>query len=169
MRRRLLTIITLVATIILTASCSFVGAVRSETFATSGFPTDETQTVRPQATRTPAPSLPTDVTRLGEIRPASEDEAIGAISAVQAITAATDRGYSWPNPDAYLVVATRPSTGSLIHERLVWLVRWDNVNVDFSRPWTGNDQTMAPPSPYRFAYVFVDARSNEVLVASYSD
>ena len=41
-------------------------------------------------------ALPVDVYRLGDVRLAGDDEAVGAISASAAAEAAAEAGYAWP-------------------------------------------------------------------------
>ncbi len=115
--------------------------------------------------------LPADLYRLGDVWPAGVDEAASAISASAALQAAAGEGYDWPGAQPYLVIVTdRPSSASNepIINRLVWLLRWADISVQFPVP-VPREGTPEPPKPYHYAYVLVDAQSSKVLVAVYMD
>lgn len=131
---------------------------------------ETTTTAEPTASPSLSEALPLDVHRLGDIRPATSQEAEGTISEDVAIDDAKADGYRWPNPTAYLVVITRNSTTASdepLVDRLVWLLRWDDLNISFPAPAPA--EGTANPRPYRYGYVYVDARSGEVLGATYMD
>ena len=132
------------------AACSFTGASPTSSIDRGGT----------------SSLLPPDVHRLGSVRIATEAESEGAISAEEAVNASratTDA--AWGEPEAYLVVLT--DSGSLVGDKpingtVVWLLRWDQLALDFGRPQT-EDGIRPSRDPYQFAYVVVDAHSAEVL------
>jgi hypothetical protein len=115
-------------------------------------------------------NLPADVQRLGEIRLASADESVDTISAARAIKAAVElAGYDYPDPQAFLVVLTdsptNPGGDALVpYGAPVWLVRWDNVDMEWPAPSIG-----IPPTVYDYLYVLVDARSGAAIDERYME
>lgn len=118
----------------------------------------------------PSAALPADVEHLGEVRLATADESAGTISAASAIEAAvSEGGYDYPDPQAFLVVLTdspsNPGGDALVPYGVpVWLVRWDNVDMEWPAPSIGMS-----PTVYRYLYVMVDAHSGAVLDARYME
>ncbi len=113
-------------------------------------------------------ALPADVYRLGAVRLATDAEAVGALTSAEALARSIDEGYSWPNPSLYLVVITRDvldSADKPITNRLAWLIRSDDLNVDAPHP-AGASGTF---QPFRYGYVLIDARTGRFLVATYMD
>jgi len=110
-------------------------------------------------------TLPADIVRLGSVRLASTAESEGAISEAAAMRAASDAGYDFANRTGYLVVMTPTGLGPgapPISERLVWLVRAEDIEVRGPVPTGGPE-----PAPFHFSYVLVDGRTAEVLMATY--
>jgi hypothetical protein len=114
--------------------------------------------------------LPADVQRLGEVRLATADESAGTISAASAIEAAVrEAGYDYPDPQAFLVVLidsrTNPGGDDLVPYGVpVWLVRWDNLHVEWPAPSIG----IQPPVTH-YLYVLVDARSGAAIDETYME
>jgi hypothetical protein len=105
------------------------------------------------------------VFRFGSFTPASSEDSAGTISEASALRAASNAGYDFPNRTAYLVLATPSGIGSgapAMSDRLVWLVRAEGLEIRGPVPTGGGE-----PVPYHFAYVLVDARTGEVLMATY--
>ncbi len=110
-------------------------------------------------------TLPQDILQLGSVRTASADESEAAISEAAAMRAASDAGYDFANRTAYLVVMTPTGLASgapPISERLVWLVRASDIEVQGPVPTGGGE-----PAPFHYSYVLVDAVTGEVLMATY--
>jgi hypothetical protein len=113
--------------------------------------------------------LPSDVQRLGEVRLATADESAGTISAASAIEAAVkEAGYDYPDPQAFLIVLidspTSPGGDALVPYGVpVWLVRWDNVHMEFPAPSIGS------PTVYHYLHVLVDARSGTAIDETYME
>lgn len=59
------------------------------------------------------------------------------------------------------------ASNELFVDRLVWLLRWDHLNISFPTPEPA--EGTLNPRPYQYGYVYVDARSGEVLGATYMD
>ncbi len=170
------------STVLVAITCVFLAACNAQSGATSptasGSPppasasvaTYQLNAVRPSSAESPASSVPLDVLRLGSVSLATPVQAAGAISQEEAISRAANDGYAWPNPDSYLVVMTRASTTAddqPMSNRLVWLLRWDDLNVEFPAPHPASGSPST--HPYRYGYVYVDALTGDVLGATYMD
>ncbi len=134
-----------------------------------------TATAKPVPSETPsrAPTattvaLPPDVDSVGTARVATATESAEAISRSEAIAAATDQGYSWPDPEAFLVVMTSPTTDSSdepIVDRLVWLLRWEELMIPFPRP--SRLAGTYPPEQPSTVFVLLDGHDGEFLFAHF--
>jgi hypothetical protein len=122
--------------------------------------------VRPGA----AGTLPENIDQFGPIRLANADEARESISVDRAVQLARDEGYQWPNtPSTYLLMADSLTPDqSADSSRLVWLVMWDNVNVQERAPSNEEGEGKLQP-PYQLLYVFLDARSGDFIKARFTE
>lgn len=109
-------------------------------------------------------ALPSDTQRLGDLRVAGPTEATDAISETRALAVVNESGRNWPNPKVYLVVADHLRG---VQDRLVWLVRWDNLNVGAPQPYS--DESLPPRPPLQYGYVLVDAHTGEILRVTFME
>jgi hypothetical protein len=130
---------------ILTLGCQVQGGIRAGTHGT----------------------LPADLAQFGELRLATTEEARDAISADRAVQQAGEAGYQWPGqPSTYLVMATALTPAELPDDsRLVWLVRWEKIELEDPPPPAASGFEAEPRPPLQYAYVFLDARTGEFIKA----
>jgi hypothetical protein len=113
-------------------------------------------------------ALPQDVQRLGSLRLATADDPQPLITAETAVQAAAKSGYDYPNPETYLVVGTFNGSDSALSDVILWLVRWDGLNLNKPGPLT-SPESKVTPRPYTFGYVLVDAETGSVVSVTFMD